>query len=116
MTWSSLGSIHDIIHNTDLILFIEIHESVVKGIPPIIGYSWISTFRTSTHPGTYEHGSGGVAFLIRDGMHHRMRVEGIETRTLYLAISRETIPSPETLHSKLLLPPRDLMICHPWRW
>lgn len=87
MIWSSPRIVRDIIHNTNLILFIEMHESVVKGLPPFMGFTWISTFRTSMHWGRYKRGSGGVAFLVSDRLHYRMQVEGIDTHARFIWVS-----------------------------
>ena len=98
MIWSSLGSVHDIIQNTNLILFTETHEKVVKGLSPFTGYSWISTFRTSTHQGSYKRGLGGVAFLINDRLHRRMWVEGIDTHARYIWLSIARSPPLRRLY------------------
>lgn len=93
MLWSSPGSVHDIIHQVDLILFMETHESVVKGLPSILGYSWISAHRTPAHLGGNDRGSGGVAFLVND-LFPRICIESTDTHGRFIWI---TFPRDPTL-------------------
>lgn len=112
MLWSSPSFVHDIIHESELILFFETHKSFVKGLPTFSGFTWISTFRALGHTGFSERGSGGVAFLVSDHLLLRISTEGIDTNAQYIWISLEQSPPLEIIYYRMLLFAGSIKLCY----